>query len=333
MAIGSGLGSSIGMAVESTYGTYATPTRWHEMDGQSYPFKKMPNYAQSSGMASDALVKRAARRVMTHEWAEGSFSTEVLKNEMGRLINLAMGGTVTPTQIAATTAYEQTHPLADTFDNSATFQIGVPQTDGTVNPHTFLGSKVKSIEISCERGGLLTAAFEWDCRQFTEAETLQAVSYTTGLAPFHFVQGTVKLGTFGSEAAVGGVRKMSVKIERAMNTERFNFGNSGLKDQPILNAPTAITGSLEVDYESAADFADRFHGNTPTSLVWLFEGDDIEAGNLETFRVTIPSTFFTGDTPTIEGHDVVNTTFNFEGDDDETNDPAEIYIISTDTTL
>lgn len=333
MAIRSGLGSSLGMSVETTYGTYVAPTRFHEVEG-GFPFKKVPNFVQAKGLAAGALVGRKTRRVMTHESAEGSFPTEVTHKQFGRLLNMAMGGTVTPVQQGITTAFLQTHTLQDTFGKMATLQVGIPTTgNGTANPHTFLGCKVKSVEFSCEVGGLLMAAFEWDCRQFSEVQTLAAPSYTTGLKPFHFGQGTVKLGTVGTEAAVSGVKKLSVKIERPMNLERQYFGQSGLKKEPILNAVNPITGSLEVDYEVIGDFADRFHDNDDTSMVWEFIGDTIEAPHKETLRIKIPSTFFTGDTPTVEGPDIVKPTFTFEADDDETNEPITIEYMSTDSSL
>src|SRR5688572_7270009 len=328
MAIGSGLGSSIGLAPEVTYGTYVAPTRWHEIEG-AYPFKKVPTFAHSRGMGAGRLVQRSSRRVMTHEAAEGSFTTEVTHREFGRLINLAMGGTVTPVQQDATAAYLQTHPLVDHFGSMATVQIGVPDTGGTVRPHTFLGCKVKSLELSCEQGGLLMAAFEWDCRQFTEGESLAAPSYTSGLKPFHFGQGAVKLGTVGAEAAVSGVKKMSVKIERPMNIERQYFGQAGLKKEPISNAPVVITGSADVDYETKADFADRFHGNTGTSLVWEFVGPVIATTYFETFRIKVPAIYLMGDTPTVDGPDIVKPTFTFEGDYDGTNPPVTIEYMST----
>jgi hypothetical protein len=332
MAIGSGLGSSLGMAVETTYGTYVAPTRWHEIEG-GFPFKKVPHYVQSKGMGAGRLVPRSARRVLTHEEAEGQFTSEVTHKEFGRVLNLLMGGSVSPVQQGATAAYLQTHTLLDHFGKMATWQVGVPDVGGTVRPHTFLGCKVKSVEFTCEVGGQLMAAVEWDARQFTEGQSLVAPSYTASLKPFHFVQGTVKLGTVGAEAAVSAVKKLSLKIERPMNTERQYFGQAGLKKEPISNAPVVITGSAEVDYETKADFADRFHNSTGTSLVWEFTGAVIESPHSERITFKTPAIFLTGDTPTIEGHDVVSTTFPFEVDDNGTNNPLTIEYVSTDTAL
>ncbi|GAB2714410.1 phage tail tube protein [Streptomyces bullii] len=331
MAIGSGLGGSLGMAVETTYGTYAAPTRWHPLD--AFPFKKVPNYNQAGGLAAGKMLKRKSRRVLTHHAAEGQFTSEFYHKGMGRLINLLMGGTVAPVQQATSTAYLQTHTLQDPAGKFCTWQAGIPDTGGTVRPHTFLGCKVKSMEFSCETGGHLMVATEWDCRELSEAQALVAPSYTTGLKPFHFAQGVIKLGAVGSEASVSGVKKWSLKVERGLDTERFYFGNAGKKSEPLLNDWTKITGSVEVDYENKADFADRFHGSTGTSMVVDFTGDLIEATYNERATFKTPAIFFTGDTPTVDGPGIVGATFNFEVDDDETNTPLTIEIMSTDTTL
>lgn len=331
MAIGSGLGGSLGMAMETTYGTYTAPTRWHPLD--AFPFKKTPNYAQAGGLAAGKMLKRKTRRVLTHHAAEGQFTSEVYHKGMGRLVNLLMGGTVSPVQQGVTAAYLQTHTLQDNAGKFCTWQAGVPDTGGTVRPHTFLGSKVKSMEFSCDVGGHLMVATEWDCRELSEAQALVAPSYTVGLKPFHFAQGTVKLGAVGAEASVSGVKKWSLKIERGLDTERFYFGNAGKKSEPILNDWTKITGSVEVDYETKVDFADRFHGSTGTSMVMDFNGDVIESPHGERVSFKTPAIFFTSDTPTVDGPGIVNTSFNFEVDDDETNNPCTIEIMSTDTTL
>src|SRR3546814_18835349 len=116
-------------------------------------------------------------------------------------------------------------------------------------------------------------ATEWAARGMTEAQALVAPSYTVGLKPFHFAQGTVKLGAVGAEASVSGVKKWSLKVERGLDAERFYFGNAGKKSEPLLHDWTKITGTVEVDYEPKADFADRFHGSHGTMMVMAFLGD------------------------------------------------------------
>ena len=331
MAIGSGLGSSFGFAPEVTYGTYVAPTRWIET--ASPQLRKVKNTVQGGAMSAGGLMRRGTMRNVTTKAGGGTLTTEVYSKRMGYLLNGLMGGTVTPVQQAATTAYLQTHAMADSTGKFYTMQAGVPDLGGVVRPYTFLGSKITAIEFACGIDQNLTATVTVDSRDVTEAETLAAPSYATGVRVFHFAQGTVKLGTYSSEAAVSGVRSMRLRIERPQRTDRFYFGGAGLKSEPILNDYAVVSGTIDADFTDKTIFADRFAADTSTSLVWEFVGPLIEDTYFETFRITVPMIFFDSDTPVINGPDVVTGPYNFTAAYDGTNAPATIAYISTDTTL
>ncbi|MEU0734684.1 phage tail tube protein, partial [Streptomyces lavendulocolor] len=206
MAIGSGLGAQLGIAVESSYGTFVAPTKFLEFTKESLQLKKTT--AQSSGIAAGRLMQLASRRVVTQREAGGNLDMEVTNRGMGPLLQALMGTTVTPVQQGATAAYLQTHTLADTAGKSLSIQKGVPLTTGTVTDKSFVGCKVVGAEFSCGMGEMLTASWEIDAKDCSESETLAAASYTA-MSPFHFGQMAVKTGTYGAEAALDGVRKMS----------------------------------------------------------------------------------------------------------------------------
>jgi tail tube protein len=331
MGIGSGIGGSFGFAVETTYGTYVAPTKW--VESSKPELRKVKNTVQGGAMAAGRYVQAGSMRTVTTKAGGGTIAMEVYNKRMGHLLNGLMGGTVTPTQQGGTAAYLQTHPLADPTGKFYTMQTGVPDLGGTARPYTFLGSKITAIEFSCGIDQNLTAAITVDSRDVTEAETLAAPSYATGVNVFHFAQSTVKLGTYASEAAITGVRKMSVKIERPSRTDRFYMGNAGLKSEPIINDYAKITGTLEADYITKADLADRFAADSSTALVWEFVGPLIAGSFFETFRIKVPMIFFDGDTPILDGPDVVTGPYPFTGQYDLTNAAATIEYISTDTAL
>jgi hypothetical protein len=328
MAIGSGLGAQIGLAAETTYGTYAAPSKFVEFTKESLVLKKTT--AQSAGIAAGRLMALSSRRVLTQKEASGSIELEVTNKAMGLFLQALMGTSVTPVQQGATTAYLQTHTLADTAGKSLTIQKGVPLTTGTVTDKTFVGCKILSAEFSCEVGGMLMATFEFDGKDCDETQTLSVASYPV-MSPFHFGQMGLKTGSFGAETALDGVRKVSIKIERPQATDRFYANQSALKAEPISNDQVKITGSLEMDY--VATTVDDLHtSDGATSLVWEFIGPVIEAANAETFRITLPAVKVDDAPPQIEGFDVIRPTFNFTGLHDGTNLPVITYI-STDVTL
>ena len=328
MAIGSGLGAQLGIAAESTYGTFVAPTKFIEFTKEGLVLKKTT--AQSAGIAAGRLLALSSRRVLTRKEVQGSIDLEVTNKAMGLLLQALMGTTVTPVQQAATTAYLQTHTLADTAGKSLTIQKGVPLTTGTVTDKSFLGCKVTSGEFSCEVGGMLTGSFEFDGKDCDEAQTLASASYPS-MSPFHFGQMAVKTGSFGAEAALDGIRKVSCKIERPQDVERFYAGQAGLKKEPISNDQVKISGTLETDYV-ATTLDDLHTSDGATSLVWEFIGPIIASTYAETFRITLPAIRLDEGPPTVDGFGVVKPTFNFTGLYDGTNQP-KIEYMSTDVTL
>ena len=331
MAIASGLAAQIGVAAESTYGTYVAPTRFPEYNKAD--LKKKKNVVQGGGLAAGQIAQLGSRRVVTSESVEGGFELEVANKGMGLLLAHLLGSSATPVQQGATAAYLQAHTVGDNIGKSLTIQHGVPDLTGTVRPFTFKGCKLSGAEFSCKVGEPLTMSLDVDGRQASEVETLVAASLATGVAPFHWAQMSVKLGTFGAEAAVSGVKGFSVKFDRGMASERFYAGAAGLKAEPVMNDWLKVSGSLDVDLVNKADFADRFAADSATSLVIEFVGPLIASTYYQTFRIKVPMVFFDGDTPTVDGPDVTSGGYPFVAQLDGTNPLVSIDYISTDTTL
>lgn len=328
MAIGSGLGAQLGIAPETTYGTYVAPTKFIEFTKESLALKKTT--AQSSGIAAGRLLPLSARRVVTRREAQGSIDLEITNKNMGLLIQALMGTSVTPVQQGAGPAYLQTHTLSDTAGKSLTIQKGVPLTSGTVTKKNFLGCKVTSGEFSCEVGQMLTGSFEFDGRDVEETSALAAASYVN-MNVFHFGQMAIKSGSFGTETALDFIRKVSCKIERPQDTERFYANAAALKKEPISNDQVKISGTLESDY-GATTLDDMHTTDGVTSLVWEFTGPLIAATFYETFRLTLPAIRLDEGPPVVDGFGVVKPSFNYVGLFDGTNQP-KIELISTDTTV
>lgn len=328
MAIGSGLGAQLGIAPETTYGTYVAPTRFIEFTKEGLALKKTT--AQSAGIAAGRLLPLSSRRVLTRREVSGSIDLEIANKGMGLLLQALMGTTVTPVQQGAGPAYLQTHTLASVAGKSLTVQKGVPLTTGTVTKKNFLGCKVTSGEFSCEVGQMLNGSFEFDGRDVEETTALAAASYSN-MSPYHFGQMALKTGTFGTETALDGIRKVSCKVERPQDVERFYANGAALKKEPIENDQVKISGSLDSDYV-ATTLDDLHTTDGTTSLVWEFTGPLIAATFYETFRVTLPAIRLDEGPPTVDGFGVVKPTFNYVGLYDGTNMP-KIEYMSVDTTV
>ncbi len=334
MAIGSGLAASIGVAAESTYGTYVAPTRFYEFTKED--LKKVKTTIQGGGLAAGRFAQLGSRRVLATVGGAGTVDLDVTNKGYGLLIAHLLGSSAAPVQQAATTAYLQTHNLGDNIGKYLTVQKGVPDTGGTVRPYSFLGGKVTSATFQCDVMGHLSSTVEFDFKDVSEAQALAAPSYAAGYAPFHGGQMVVKLGTFGAEAAITGVKKVEVKIERPLANERFYASAAGFpatKSEPIMNDYISVSGTLETDYVTKADLADRFAADTSTALVIEWVGPIIASTYKETFRIKVPLIFVDSDTPSVEGPDIVSTAYNFTAQSDGTNPVVTIEYMSTDTTV
>jgi hypothetical protein len=321
MTIGSGLGGSVMVGAESTYGTAVTPTRGYEV--LSSTLKRNKRTSQGGGLSGGTLLRKGARRNQPIQDANGSISLEVTPSKFGLLLAHITGTVATPSATGA--GYTQTYPLADSIGRFLTIQEGMPDTGGTANPYTFVGSKITKAGFSCEMAGNLTCSLDIDSRQVTEVPTLTTPAFTSNLNVFHGGQMGVKIGTYGSEAAVQGVKSVSVDWERPMAVERFYANNSGLKSEPVQNGVTSITGSLSVDLVNKADFADRFAADTAFSLVWEFIGA-AGTGYSDTFRMILPQCYLDEGTPTLDNEDVINTAMTFTCEYDGSHLPTIVYI-------
>lgn len=333
MGIGSGLGGSFGVAAESTYGTYAAPTKFFEV--QKSEIKKTKTTVQGGGLAAGRMSQLASRRVQIAEAGTGSVDLEVTKAGFGLLLSHIFGGGGTPTQVGVTTAYLQSHTLADNVGKSLTAQNGVPDTGGTVRPYTGKGGKVTKASFQCATTDILKCMLEVDFQKVDEGHTLAAPSYTSELTPFHGGQMRVRLGTYDSETAVDGIKGITLDFERPQDTER-NYASVTtplLKDAPIMNDYVKVSGSLDLDYVDKTEIVDLFGADTDTAMVIEWVGDVIEGAETEYLAFRLPATFFDDTIAVLAGPGIVTGSIPFVGQLDLTNGVISCDYISTDTAL
>ena len=331
MGVGSGIGGQFGFAPEVTYGTAVTPTKFLPTTKAEFKFAK--GIAQGTGIVPGQLLDSASQRVQTLKAGTGSVDLELQSQGFGLLLQLLMGTSVTPVQQGATTAYLQSHVLADPVGKFLTMQVGVPDTAGVVHPYTATGCKVTEADFSFDIKSTTPCTSSWtiDAMNVVETTPLAAAS-SVQTRPFVGTDVTIKVGTYGSEASVSGVTKVDVKIPRPMKTDRDYFGAGGFKAEPITNARPKISGTINADFVDKTIWADRFASDGMFSLVVEAKGALIAGTYYQTFRITLPGCFLDGDTPTLSSMDVVNGSFPFSVDYDGANWP-KIEYISTDVAL
>ena len=242
----SGLGTQFGYSVaETTYGTAVAATRFRRVRSASLT----PKIGISEGASIQAGLRSpiGAHRVQTTISAEGSVEFDATYRDMGLLLQAVFGKTST-SALKTGTAYEQVHTLDnEDYGLSHTFQVSriARSAAGTAIPATMTGGKVTAASFSCEVSGVLEVGLTLDGRQFDNTTALAVASYLPVTPRVRGVDMCVKVGTFGAEAAIQGVRSWSMNYSRPMDTEDHTACNAGLKAEPVQNGPIEVTGTLK----------------------------------------------------------------------------------------
>ncbi|MBK9027825.1 MAG: hypothetical protein IPN98_08260 [Propionivibrio sp.] len=282
---------SVGLGVESVYGTAVARTRWFEFLDESFNFVK--NVKQGVGLRVGSRVARSGRRVVASAEGSGDLTIEAVTKGLGLLWQLGLGsGTST---LVSAGLYQQVFTLGDAMP-SATIQKGIPRADGTVDAYTFTGCMVESLTIDCPNADNVKVKTSWNAKDMTTATAYTAPSYATGPSVFTFAHGAVYSGALtaptatalGSAATpVASIRSGSITIKHNLKTDRYNCGGGGRKEKPFAGI-REISGSMVAEYADTA-FRDAIVNDTSMTLVKTFtSGADV-------LQVVIPDVRFDGD--------------------------------------
>lgn len=282
---------SVGLGVESVYGTAVARTRWFEFLDESFNFVK--NVKQGVGLRVGSRVARSGSRVVASAEGSGDLTIEAVTKGLGLLWQLGLGsGTST---LVSAGLYQQVFTLGDAMP-SATIQKGIPRADGTVDAYTFTGCMVESLTIDCPNADNVKVKTSWNAKDMTTATAYTAPSYATGPSVFTFAHGAVYSGALtaptatalGSAATpVASIRSGSITIKHNLKTDRYNCGGGGRKEKPFAGV-REISGSMVAEYADTA-FRDAIVNDTSMTLVKTFtSGADV-------LQVVIPDVRFDGD--------------------------------------
>ena len=282
---------SVGLGVESVYGTAVARTRWFEFLDESFNFVK--NVKQGVGLRVGSRVARSGRRVVASAEGSGDLTIEAVTKGLGLLWQLGLGsGTST---LVSAGLYQQVFTLGDAMP-SATIQKGIPRADGTVDAYTFTGCMVESLTIDCPNADNVKVKTSWNAKDMTTATAYTAPSYATGPSVFTFAHGAVYSGALtaptatalGSAATpVASIRSGSITIKHNLKTDRYNCGGGGRKEKPFAGV-REISGSLVAEYADAA-FRDAIVNDTSMTLVKTF------TAGADVLQIVIPDVRFDGD--------------------------------------
>lgn len=339
MAIGSGLSAQLGYKAESVYGTAVVVDQFNDFTSESLQIEQ--TWTEPQGLAAGRLVPLAARQVQTTRTVSGSVEMDFSTRSMSRLVRQMLGSPVATHTLVSGSAYEAAHQLGQMTGLSMTMQAGRPQTDGTVKPFTAVGCKFTDWEIASEKGGLVSLNLGVDAKDLLTSQALATASYVTPNEIFNHTQLVVKLGGTASTASskvsiTGGVAlttlvdKVSVKGTNPLATERM--GTGATKSEQIQNDMFDGEITLEGEFADQAVLYDVWRAGTvvPVQLTWT--GSVITGGNF-TLDIIASACKIVTDEVGVDGPDIIGQSATFKVLADGTNNPLQIRLVTTDTTL
>jgi len=329
MAHGSGLDAQLGIGVESTYGTRVAPTTFLPFESESLALTQ--EYIANQPLMSGVMVQPQGYHVSSTRSVEGSIEMLLHDRGMGKILNLLTGSTVTPaTPAGATNTRTQTFPIGLTspVGKSVSIQVGRPDTSGTVRPFDYIGAKITEATIAVEAGEAATLGLSIDARDEKTDQTLATPTYSAAARPFGFKNWSITVG--GN--AVANVRSLTITVPLGMATDRYHLGNSGVKDEPLLNAQSEIAVSATLEFASLADH-NRFRNESVVALVASAQNDLIEGSHYYKTQITVPAAKQVSSNPVVAGPDLVTSDVEFRALWNGTDAPLTIVTTNTDTSL
>lgn len=329
MAHGSGLDAQLGFATESVYGTRVAPATFVPFESES--LQVTPNFVDAQPLMAGVMVQPQGLKIPTTKGGEGSIETYLFDRSIGKLLNMLHGKTVTPSTPSGGTLSKQfVHEIGTSspVGKSLSIQVGRPDTSGAVRAFDYVGCKVTQAEISIENDGAAMLSLDIDPRDEATGNSLAAASYAANAAPFTFRNWTIDIGGTSHTH----VRSLTITIPLEMETERFHLGNSGVKDEPLVNAVSDIVVAAQVEFASMADH-NRLTAGAPVAVTATGTGALIEGSINYKTEINIPAAVQTTSAPVVAGPDLIVADIEFHAVWDGTNAPLKITQINKDTAL
>jgi Phage tail tube protein len=218
-------------------------------------------------------------------------------------------------------------------------QLGVPiSTNGEVTAWNYHSCVITKMELVFDRAGLVMCTFDWDA-QYVENTTALIVPATSLKAqPFSMsnTNSVFEVGNVGAIATLGGVKKLTITLERKLATDKIYLGLEH-KEIPSTNGIVELSCVAEVDYTyQSKQLLETFLKNEAQAMKIIALGAAIgTSGEKNTLGMELSSAFIqTGGEAPLDGPDIVKNTVTMKGTISELNEPAlKGTLITADSTF
>lgn len=306
--------ASLGVATESTVGTFVAPTRHIPIISESLS-------REIERIDSDAI--RAGRYTRhSDDWSvgksmvSGTIETELYDRSIGTFLrHVGFSGGSTSGSGPYTTAMTP----GSSAGLSMSVQVGRPDVSGTTRVFSYQGMKTAGVTVSCAAGERAMLSVDMIGLTETTSESLTSVSYAASLVPFTWDQATISL----QGASNTTVSEIEIAITQPLDEDRLYLGSSTLKDPlPIGLLDIGISGTAE--FESLTFYNNYTAGTVASYSIAFSDG---------TYSLTFAgSARMDAGTPTVGDRGIIRVPFELTPVASSDASAMTITVVSADTT-
>lgn len=323
MAIRSGIAGQLGVAAETTWGTYQAPDHWYEPDSEN--INLTINRVEGKGLRQNNRLVRSDRWAAGRREVKGDMTFEVLNKSFGLLFKHMLGAA---NIVADGAGFHHTYTVGDPFGLGLTVQIGRPDASGTVRPFSYTGCKVDSWDLSNAVDQTLMLKVTVDGQDETTSQTLAAPSYPATTELFYFTEGSITVG--GSSAY--NIKQWNCTNSVGIKTDRYFINGTGRKLEQYINAWMQPSGALTAEFTDLTGYT-LYTAGTLADIVLTYQTvTTYDTAKPYKCVITLKNARFDGDTPNLTGPDVLEFAGNFKLVYDGVNSPISIDYYTSDAT-
>lgn len=247
----------VGGALESTFGTAVTVTRFYPWVPGGTDGQWEPQVRQGTGVLGGAgrTMVRASRSFLASGRGTVTVKAELESRAAGVLLTSAFGVAVAPTAITGGSVQIYHTQVANLVMPSMTWQLRKILNDGSARVETFRGCTATKVKIDQPVNAIPTIEVEYDALAYTTATAAAVPSYAASSNLYDAMHGSVGYGgtltvPTGSTVAAGLTadtkwRSWSLELEHAADVDGWVL-NGGIRSQPKVGMPTGkLTGEIE----------------------------------------------------------------------------------------
>ena len=255
------MAGQVGIKTESVVGTAVTVDTFVPVVNANISIDE--GYMRPAGIRAGRRTRNPA--VLGARVVSGSVELELPNASIAALLKHAFGAVST----TGAGPYEHTYTPGAHLGKSFTQQIGIQDAGGTVRPFTSAGTKIGSWEMSCTVGEFAMFSYDWTAMSLVTATALASASYTSGLTPFTFVQGTVSV----NGGAVASARAVTLRCEKGLRDDRHALGARGIREQ-LEEDRFEFSSEITADFDDLTLFALGVAGTQVASVLTFTNGVD-----------------------------------------------------------